>query len=66
MSQAIERKIIGFHQDERHEWVADLECGHRQHVRHDPPFQNRAWVLTADGREKFIGVAVVCKLCKQS
>ncbi len=32
-----ERKILGFHQDEQRDWVADLECGHTRHVRHNPP-----------------------------
>ena len=29
------RKIVGFHLDENLDWVAELECGHQQHVR--PP-----------------------------
>jgi hypothetical protein len=33
----IPRKIVGFHLDERKDWVAELECGHQQHVRHNPP-----------------------------
>jgi hypothetical protein len=37
----MQRKIIGFHQDEEQDWVADLECGHQQHVRHTPPWLNR-------------------------
>lgn len=57
------RKIVGFHQDLRKEWVAELECGHGQHVRHNPPYQDREWVLTAEGREKFIGALVECTLC---
>jgi hypothetical protein len=28
----VQRKIIGFHQDEAQEWVADLECGHQDGV----------------------------------
>ena len=33
-----------------HDWVAELECGHTQHVRHDPPWTNRPWVsLSRDG-----------------
>jgi Protein of unknown function (DUF3565) len=39
------RKIVEFHQDEEHHWVADLDCGHAQHTRHDPPFFPRPWVL---------------------
>ena len=26
------RKIVGYHQDEEQHWVAELECGHRQHM----------------------------------
>jgi hypothetical protein len=59
----IPRRIVGFHQDAEGHWVADLECGHTQHVRHDPPWQNRPWVITAEGREQFIGVELVCKIC---
>ena len=33
----MERQVTGFHQDEEGHWVAELECGHNQHVRHDPP-----------------------------
>ena len=29
--------ITGFHEDEFNEWVAQLACGHFQHVRHNPP-----------------------------
>lgn len=59
------RKVVGFHQDGRREWVAELECGHGQHVRHAPPYQDRAWVLTPEGRQPFIGVPVECKLCDE-
>jgi len=46
-SPGIPRKIVGFHQDENCDWVADLECGHQQYVRHDPPWTNRHWVTTS-------------------
>ena len=45
---AVERPIVGYHRDEEGDWVADLGCGHGQHVRHRPPFQPRPWVLDAD------------------
>ena len=32
------QKIIGFHQDEDGDGVAELGCGHTQHVRHNPPW----------------------------
>jgi len=57
------RSIVGFHQDDEGHWVADLECGHSQHMRHDPPWQNREWVLTAEGRARFIGVRIDCRQC---
>ena len=46
----MQRRIAGFHQDEERHWVAGLECGHTQHVRHDPPWVNRPWVTSAEGR----------------
>jgi len=61
----LKRKIIGFHQDDQLHWVADLECGHAQHVRHDPPWMNRPWVLTPEGRERFLGVELDCKKCDE-
>ena len=57
------QKIIGFYQDEFDDWVAQLTCGHGQHVRHNPPWNNRAWVLTEEGRTQRIGVELDCKKC---
>ncbi len=34
------------------------------HVRHNPPYQERAWVLSPEGREAFLGVAVECAACE--
>ena len=34
--------ITGFHQDAAGDWVAELACGHAQHVRHRPPWQRAA------------------------
>jgi hypothetical protein len=59
----MERAITGFHQDTEGHWVADLECGHTRHVRHAPPWQNREWVLTREGREHFLGEKLNCVLC---
>jgi hypothetical protein len=57
------RRIVGFHQDEEGHWVADLECSHTQHVRHDPPWQVRPWVTTEHGRREFIGATLNCVNC---
>jgi hypothetical protein len=59
----MQRRIIGFHTDEEQHWVADLECGHSQHVRHDPPWQVRPWVVTEEGRRRFLGTSLNCVEC---
>lgn len=56
--------ISGFHQDESGAWVAQLVCGHHQHVRHDPPWIERPWVVTAEGRRAMIGRSLDCKKCE--
>jgi len=61
----MERPIVGFHQDEQRHWVADLECGHTQHVRHDPPWQSRTWVITEEGRRAFTGKSLNCVICDE-
>jgi hypothetical protein len=60
-----EQKITGFHQDELGDWVADLGCGHGQHVRHRPPWEMRSWVITAEGREQHLGKTLRCKKCDE-
>jgi hypothetical protein len=62
----MQRRIIGFHQDEQHHWVADLDCGHTQHVRHNPPWQMRPWVLTEEGRALFLSSVLNCKKCDEA
>ena len=62
----MQRRITGFHTDEEGHWVAELDCGHTVHVRHDPPWQNRSWVLTNDGRNEMLGVVLDCKKCAPS
>lgn len=59
----MQRPIIGFHQDPEHHWVADLACGHAQHVRHDPPLESRPWVLTEAKRREHLGTELNCVLC---
>lgn len=59
----VPRRIVGFHRDEERHWVADLDCGHTQHVRHDPPWQVREWVMTESGRNGFIGQLLMCVEC---
>ena len=61
----VQRKIVGFHQDEAQDWVADLACGHQQHVRHAPPWVNRPWVVSPKGRRSRLGYTLDCKDCDQ-
>lgn len=59
----VDRAITGFHQDSEGDWVAELVCGHDQHVRHRPPFQLRPWVVTPAGRHGRLGTPLACPLC---
>lgn len=61
----MKRAITGFRQDEEAHWVAELECGHTRHVRHNPPWIERPWVLTEVGRQGFIGRVIECKKCDE-
>ena len=56
-------RITGFHQDSAGDWVAELACGHAQHMRHRPPWLERAWVTTPEGRQAKLGAAIDCPLC---
>lgn len=55
--------IVGYHRDEHDDWVAELACGHFQHVRHNPPWFNRPWVITEAGRASMLGHELNCKKC---
>ncbi len=59
----MQRRIVAFHQDMEQHWVADLECGHTQHVRHEPPLMTRLWVLEAHTRAEHLGTLLDCLLC---
>lgn len=59
----VKRAIVGFYKDEYGDWVAALACGHGQHVRHKPPWQNRPWVQTESGRNSRLGMELNCKKC---
>lgn len=61
----MKQPITGFHKDEEDHWVAQLACGHNQHVRHDPPWVNRPWVVSPEGRDTMLGVELNCVKCKQ-
>jgi tellurite methyltransferase len=58
--------ICGFSRDEDDDWVAEVSCGHDQHVRHRPPFQLREWITDAVGRDSHVGTAIECSLCDRA
>jgi len=59
----MKQPIVAYRLDEEGQWVAELACGHSQHVRHDPPWQLRPWVLTEEGRRTFLGTLLDCPYC---
>jgi hypothetical protein len=59
------RRIVGFDRDDESHWRVELDCGHFQHVRHDPPLSTRPWVLTEEGRASRLGLELDCKRCDE-
>lgn len=59
----MQRPIVGFHTDEHGDWVAELSCLHNQHVRHNPPWTVREWVLSEASRTERIGEPLNCLKC---
>lgn len=59
----MKQPITGFHLDEEYHWVAELACGHFQHVRHSPPWIERPWVTSEAGRTNMLGQRLDCKKC---
>ena len=59
----MQRSITGFACDESGDWTALLSCGHRQHVRHNPPFVTRPWTVTAADRASRLGEQLDCVRC---
>lgn len=59
----MDKRIVGYHVDAENDWVAELECGHFQHVRHNPPWINRPWVASPEGRTSMLGRNISCKKC---
>ncbi|RAU43714.1 MULTISPECIES: DUF3565 domain-containing protein [unclassified Pseudomonas] len=57
--------VTGFRQDQDGHWIAELSCGHTQHLRHQPPWQSRAWVLDSKQRQEKIGQPFHCGWCAQ-
>jgi hypothetical protein len=62
----MKQPIVGYHQDDENHWVAKLACGHNQHVRHNPPWTLRPWVITTDGRKEMLGYELGCVKCDEN
>jgi hypothetical protein len=56
-------RLLDLRQDEDGHWLAVLSCGHTQHLRHQPPWQNRAWVLDPQQRREQLGRPFDCGWC---
>ncbi|NQD92836.1 DUF3565 domain-containing protein [Pseudomonas sp. CrR25] len=56
-------RLLDFRQDEDGHWVAVLSCGHTQHLRHQPPWQMRDWVLDPAQRRAQLGQPFACGWC---
>lgn len=61
----MERSAVGFVRDDD-DWIVELDCFHRQHVRHNPPFRSAAWVLDDASRAEHVGTAFDCVLCDRA
>ncbi len=59
----MKRAIVSYHRDDEGHWVAELDCGHGQHVRHVPPFIERPWVESESGRAARVGEHLDCVRC---
>lgn len=59
----MKQPITGYHKDELGDWVAELDCGHNQHVRHDPPLVSRPWVESEADRNTMLGYLLDCRKC---
>ncbi|MGH8176993.1 MAG: DUF3565 domain-containing protein, partial [Steroidobacter sp.] len=62
----MQRRIVDYAMDPGGERIAILDCGHPQHIRHNPPFINRAWTLTQEGRNGMLGQSLNCVRCDEA
>ena len=59
----VRRCIVGFEVDDVGDWAARLDCHHRQHIRHRPPFRTASWIDVEAERARRIGTTLQCPLC---
>jgi tellurite resistance-related uncharacterized protein len=58
--------MTGFRRDDDGAWVAELSCLHGQHIRHEPPFREAAWIEDDDERARRVGEPLECPLCDRA
>ena len=61
----MERAILEFEKDEDGEWRVLLDCGHKRHLRHEPPREVRPELADPLAREQAIGQTIECGRCVQ-
>lgn len=61
----MDRRILGFERDEEGAWRALLDCGHKRHLRHDPPRETRPELESEEARERALGRTIDCGRCAQ-
>ena len=60
------RSMMGFRRDDDGAWVAELSCLHSQHIRHEPPFWEAAWIEDVEERARRVGQPLDCPLCDRA
>jgi tellurite resistance-related uncharacterized protein len=61
----LQRTILEFEKDEEDDWRVVLDCGHKRHLRHDPPREIRPQLSDPSVRESAIGNTIDCGRCRQ-
>lgn len=61
----MKRTILAFEQDDDKEWRVILSCGHKRHLRHDPPRERRPQLHDPQTRDQAIGGLIECGRCAQ-
>ena len=62
----VHRAMTGFRRDDDGDWVAELSCLHSQHIRHQPPFWEAAWIEDDEARAERVGEPLACPLCDRA
>jgi len=60
------RAMTGFRRDDHGDWIAELSCLHSQHIRHEPPFREAAWIEDDEERARRVGQPLDCPLCDRA